>query len=427
MNAFVDISAKVTSLPTKGHGYALHLALREAADSEGAIVLSIGPRAEQGSFFEPVLSYASDTPSLVQFLPLPTSFMDSRKITRKIQGLGSPTATLHFYEGGFRELLIASWCLRSNPNFRLIFNFSLVDPWLELLQSRSKLSGLVLKAMAAIIQSVKSRGVFYSESKAMHALLIEKLGIETLTYPLFTLAKPYKVSPADNRADVTFFPMNNHELEFCIDVWRRAEALRGAALDVVFVPKWGYNVSGPALERLTLAGAQVIQHHLSDMEYSQVYALSSVSFLPYFSEYYKYSSSGRALDAASLGSIVFAPRGTATGELVQEKNIGEIFDKEDPDYTSVLLARTLSTSRPLVSFSGSRATDCIASLEDNLKSLEGASPELSAQPRLISIVLASLGVLTTSRTYKASILAQAVGAPAYLRRIVKLALGRTHD
>lgn len=385
----------------------------------GATTISIGPKSELPSFFERLLSYSSDTPTLLQFASIFTTFIDARRVSRKLVGLGSAQVTFHFYEGGFREFLIATWCLRRNPNSRLLFNFSLVDPWLEVFQSRSGVTRKVLSSIASLARSLEERSVFYSESKAMCDLLQRHLGIGTLPYPLFTTVMEVDSQEKNRTTDVTFFPMNNLELDFCLDVIRQAETGMGTSLKSKIVPKWGYTISKPVLQELTCAGVQVVQEQLSDFDYAELYARTKVSFLPYFSDYYVYSSSGRALDASSLGSVVFAPLGTATGDLVERRNIGQVFQKDDSEEAALLLIRSLKSPKAPHLGSTLRARVSLESFASDLSKCTNGSSPARDKPRLSDLMWGSLAIFSTSRLHKASIVAQALQVPDAIKRHAK--------
>lgn len=385
----------------------------------GATTISIGPKSELPSFFERLLSYSSDTPTLLQFASIFTTFVDARRVSKKLVGLGSAQVTFHFYEGGFREFLIANWCLRRTPNSFLLFNFSLVDPWLEVFQSGSRVTRKVLTSLASLARSLEERSVFYSESQAMSDLLHRHLGIRTLPYPLFTTVMDVDSHELKRTTDVTFFPMNDLELDFCLDVIRRVETRLGNSLKTKIVPKWGYTVSRPVLQELTYAGVQVVQEQLSDLDYAKLYARTKVSFLPYFSDYYVYSSSGRALDASSLGSVVFAPLGTATGDLVKQRKIGQVFQKDDSEEAALLLISSLASPKAPRLGSNLRARVSLEAFASDLSRCTNRSSPASEKPRLSDLLWGSLAIFSTSRVHKASIVAQALQVPDALKRLTK--------
>lgn len=415
---FLDLSAKVTAVQTKGHGYSFHLALSNSARELGLAPVTIGPSKESGSFVLPLLSYKSDKGSVGELLAFFSSYLNAVKLKKYIPRSYAQNQLLHVYEGGFREFLIVMWILKWRPDIKVVFNFSLIDPWIDVLNSSSLMTRRTLSGLKSLVRAGGLNFHAYSESEATKQLIWTKLACETATYPLFSSISFRGLGPRNRTTDICYFPMTESETLFCLDLNQMLSLSAPAPIKAKIVTKWGFELPSDLMERALNQGIKVVNKQLSDADYADLYLRTKLVMLPYFDDYYIYSSSGRALDAAVLGAYVFAPTGTAVGEMIATKHLGQTFDRNDVGSATAQIKKILENTSHQIDCASLTST---ASLQILLDDISNTSIKVFA-PSTVSvrdIFWASFAIFCSKPLHVLTKIAQILGVPQAARDYVR--------
>jgi hypothetical protein len=154
--------------------------------------------------------------------------------------------------------------------------------------------------------------------------------------------------------DLAFFPGDHNEFELVADA---LEQLRkaGSPHKTVVVPRWGYKLSEDCHIRAASLQMDIRTEMLDASAYATLYLDSKVAVFPYVGEYYRYTSSGRLLDAASAGCYSLAPQGSLTGSQAEREGWGESFEVQSLS-SSILKALSVWDSYKILSAPAPEAT-----------------------------------------------------------------------
>lgn len=329
--SLIDISCKVSSNPTGGHPYWFHKALAYVAITGAAKITIVGAQEEHSDWVKGFLKYEWSKRAYSSIFTLQYRARESQRISSLIvpDEMGVD-ATLHFYEGGFREFLLLQDLLWRNPTAKFYFNFNLTDPWHKVFGSKGwkPARRILLASLAKLIMATEERGTYSVETPHLQRLFLNHLGKKLPVYPLFsaTLAPPVRQKESRRSVDVTFFPEGSAEALFCLSALEQLR--RTTAIYSRFVPRWGYRLDKEFRERASSLDVEIIDAVLGNDEYLDLYRETKVVVFPYLSEYYKVSSSGRYLDAKVGGAIPIAPKDSSLAEDIAESGFGEIFEAD---------------------------------------------------------------------------------------------------
>lgn len=327
----ITVSTKASSVPNAGHDYWFHHTLQSAIRAENIRGVTAGAQSQDSSSIAGILKYSWEERQTSSFWIWAGLRKDVSGILRISRIAGQQTDTVyHFYEGGFREFFTAALLCRRSMRSTTIFNFNLTDPWHLLLAPRfDPLRTIVVWAIRDICRKLSGHLVLTAETSPLSELF-RASGFEiTSIYPLFSSSKPStSTSKKTNKPlDIAFFPNGKVEFELCEKV---ARALlvggRTQANRMIFVPRWGYALTDDEQTSLTELKIPVLSGILNEADYSDLYASTVVSFFPYIGDYYKYSSSGRLLDALASGSRAYAPFESSLFATIQKLSGGGGFN-----------------------------------------------------------------------------------------------------
>lgn len=235
----------------------------------------------------------------------PKLFLDD--ILARMQELVVEEPTLiHVYEGGFVELLAVLELLRQNDNLAVEFNFNLTDPWhrtFGLTNSRK------WRDLSRVILTFAGRLVIFAETRRLSAAISKatKGTLDPEIYPLFSAIRETVVSDQGSRFEREYFAGL-----VVGSLWEELMALKFIAMrpelrgqSIWISGRWGYQPHR-ALWRMGFEDTDVklITQFTALKDYTELHANTSALFLFYFSKYYSWSSSGRALDGLTCGCIV---------------------------------------------------------------------------------------------------------------------------
>lgn len=72
-------------------------------------------------------------------------------------------------------------------------------------------------------------------------------------------------------------------------------------------------------------GIEIKNGLLSENEYAELYHSAKIAVFPYIENYYRYTSSGRLLDATAAGCYALAPQGSLTANQAEREGWGSSF------------------------------------------------------------------------------------------------------
>lgn len=306
--------------PGKGHLYALHWELMHCAKELFADAIALGPIEEASTLVTPVLRrkhFKVYFRALFPYLNLDKDVERISLIFDQIPG----KKFLHVYEGGFREFLLLMKVLERRTDTTALFNFFFLDPWLGLLNSRSRLSKAVRASLATAVTLMKSGVIFTCDSIASQKLLASKLAIpEFPIYPLFSSLKKdhLEIKPWDERKySFLLTPRTRREKRLVIKILGHMEKKLQGEHNVAISARWNSTFSQKALEQFTNSKLKIslVAGGISKQQYSQLFYDTKVLVLPYLDNHYHYGSSGKALDGIMANCYVVAPSRTSVSDL----------------------------------------------------------------------------------------------------------------
>jgi hypothetical protein len=263
--------------------------------------------------------------------------------------------------------------------------------------------------------------VFLSESVAMAELIGSALGRKPVFYPLFS-SIPGQAKPGNILTDMTFFPMGEEELNLCLKI-HESVSQRISSVRAELVTRWGSKISDGLKVAAEIQGLKIQIGRLNQEEYESVYSRTRIAVLPYTGDYYKFSSSGRLLDAAASGCWVTAPEGSQTAMTIAKLGLGQSFDPENLEPLVEWIVRILTesvTSDVKLDFSIDQALNKL----DTIFSSETLSANQvgSDRVRFYDLVLVSLAVWATPNFHGLGLLSSALRIPAWVVQLFKKSL-----
>lgn len=238
------------------------------------------------------------------------------------------TLVFQFYEGGFYEFNLMCRLYSTFPRARFAFNFNLTDPWHRImLSTRNPISRVLRNHIRSATTKMSKRVFFTTESEPLRRLFRETIGLETELYPVYSTVSPRH--PVEKKVDLLSLVGSDEEAML---VAKTLQELRipQSKLNTVVSTRWGYRLPQKLEEEFKARGTKLATGLLTASEYTQLLDQTKLALLPYFDDYYKWSSSARLLDAVNSDCHVIVPKKSTLGSLVEENKWGFCVDSKDP-------------------------------------------------------------------------------------------------
>jgi hypothetical protein len=323
--SIVTISCVAAKEPGKGHPFWFHNSLSRAARNLDVDYSTVGAMDQENEEILGALSHSGfERPASSVFAP----WKMRADVSRIVALLRSkPQPILHFYEGGFREFVLALFLLEQVQNSVALFNFNLTDPWQKVFAGQSIWSEIARHRVLGHLKVLGGRLIPFAETFETSKYFSTAIGAEFTQYPLFSsiqLEREGENLHKVRKYDVAFFPGDEAEFELVASsIEILAES--GNSVSAVAVPRWGYALSAESQLRAAALGMVVRSDMLDAKEYGRLYLDSKLAVFPYIGEYYRHTSSGRLLDAAHAGCYSLAPRDSLAGNQAVREGWGESF------------------------------------------------------------------------------------------------------
>ena len=256
--------------------------------------------------------------------------------------------TLHFYEGGLRELGLLADLLSERTDVVAIFNFFSLEPWHRILTSRQLGTNQMRSLLRDLILSMKRSVAFTCDSERMRDYFSEKLGVDLLSvYPLFsTIPFGRENEGWDKRTNTYLFaPRTLGEQRLVVKALELLAKKRSGQESAVVISRWNSSILGSVRKRLRELDfhVELIDSSLTSEDYAEVFLNTKVVVLPYLDKHYVFGSSGKTLDARMAGCLTVAPTGTSAGYLVSRMGWGTTFDGSASGLAASVYGLDLST------------------------------------------------------------------------------------
>ena len=327
--SIISISCKASATPTSGHDFWFHLFQTEGFDEVWGNAILVGAKSQDGSRIRGLLHYGWRERPVSSFWLLRFAWADAKSIRKNIilpsQG---DEHVIHIYEGGFRELALASTLMLIGVRAKIIFNANLTDPWhLALKNTTNPFSRIGLAGAREILRAANGRLVLLAETQNLSDLFRAKGMPPKDVYPLFASVDAKRSIASRRETDLVMFPNGLSEVNLCLEVAKQvAEKSPNLDLKMFMVPRWGYKLEASEKVECSKLGISLIEDTLTSEEYESLYLNSKVCIFPYIDDYYRVSSSGRVLDALALGARAYAPDESSASKTIRELNGGGGFN-----------------------------------------------------------------------------------------------------
>ena len=373
---FVDVSTMVEGAPGRGHLHDFHFELVAAAKRVFKTAIIVGPIAESNPLITPVFRAKHFRRGLGTFFPNLYMNEDLQRMASALDGI-SGTKVLHFYEGGFRDLVFLSRIMNQRKDIISVFNFFALDPWFTLISKANPFGFLARIILRKTIFNLEPSTAFTFDS--IHGLgkFRESLAVELgSVYPLFSSLQVDKdqLKAWDRRKNTFLFaPRTRSEKKLVSSAITAVASNATKPLSIAIVSRWKSSFDEAKVKKLgsDLVKVRVYNGGLEKSEYTRLFLDTRAVVLPYLDSHYVYGSSGKLLDAQIAGCLAIAPSWTAAGALVSAQSLGEVFHRGAASLSSVLLSIDLNqgpstlSSQPDLAWAVSQLGELLASLEPN--------------------------------------------------------------
>lgn len=331
----VTVSNSSSQVPSKSHNYWFHKGLEEAAAKIGLTYTTLGPRTSVKGRPStlPELSFAAQDHPISSLLTNLKLNEDVRTLSA-IVSKDSKDSLIFIYEGGLREFFLTLRTLSENTNIKVAFNFNFADAWHHLFDGRGIMSAIARRRLRAILDLAGNRIIRLAETLELAEHYSNQIGVSFSECPIFSGAEfgNFREMHADfacRRHPVVFFPANDFEAMIVLSALERLTKEGIDLADSLLVSRWGYEPSPEILHKCHQIGVRVMTHLLSPDEYAAALGNSRLAIFPYLDPVYKWSSSMRLLEAASLGTPSLCPKDSVPGKMALRKNWGGVFTSSD--------------------------------------------------------------------------------------------------
>lgn len=303
----------------------------------GAAFLRIGIRHQLISNYDgivgpnnlTILSLSKEERHIASYIPLWHLELDVNNLFNSISKQPQ-LRVLHIYEGGLREFLLICLLQGKLNDLLIIFNFTLVDPWIKLFTLKTLRNTFFLRIFSNLFNVLKKNTIFLSETSEFKNILLKHSIKIVQNYPLFSQLEASDSTFTERKVHVTFFPSTNDETRYCIRIMQLLLKQNAEINSFALQPRWGLIIDKELEGVLKKINTVIYKSNLAKSVYTLIYRTSNICFLPYTkSEHYAVQTSGRLLDVAAGGSIAFVPKNTALEKICLENGWGYAYNLDD--------------------------------------------------------------------------------------------------
>lgn len=322
---FITVSNCITREAIKGHPYWFHKTLELAASKIGITLINCGPIDQECETIKGSLSHSGrlrSASSVFGLWDLSRDGVAVQKVLKEENGKN----LVHFYEGGFREFILARMLLRSTPDVVVLFNFNYTDPW-HLLADKKTLGAFLARIIVGNeLRRFRARLVPLAETHETSIRFAGAFKSTFFQYPLFSTI-PFSDTVRSNKErsfDAVFFPADTNELSLVVEAIERISRAR-QDFNPLIVSRWGLQLTSDEILKLQHKGIRYVGEVLDSDSYKSIYADCKLAVFPYESTYSRHTSSGRLLDAAMSGCFCIAPVESLPGRQISREGWGSAY------------------------------------------------------------------------------------------------------
>jgi hypothetical protein len=417
LSHLVFISPQYSSKEVNSHVYWFVRALDAAATETNDVFTKVLPAGETEAG-ETTLHHTALQRRRLTLFPWLRVYEDMRVIAKLTANKDYEETLIHFYDGGFRELLLVCLLLNKDRDAAASINFTLLEPWLKVFATprlRSKILSTVLKRM---VYNFGGRLSIYSDTEELGRTLFAG-NLAFREYPLFSfLPSPSRLKyPSNERNVMLASPSNSSELDFFLDAVERLEWSNERITKVIL--KWGFSASKEQLLRMKELLVEVVPTQLSTSDYVALLEQARVYVLPYLDrDYFKYQSSGRLLDGASYRSEMIVPSNTTLARMAIRQGWGSCFEGSD----SFSLAQAIEKSWSKEIYGGSEpilASSTIKMLFKDAFTERFQTRAVALKFQALFLILSCIPLTLGPRFLAGAVLAMLGASPTLLSRLSK--------
>lgn len=222
------------------------------------------------------------------------------------------------YEGALYDFWLFCHLARKNPKHHFAFNFHWPHVQLQAARSGRICSDWYKKKLSCWLQACPNNLVLFAESKQAAADMTREFCVSVREFPVPSNDGDFleRKKIEDRLWDVVVRPITEEELQWTAEF-----------VDLVRVeePHWKVLVLAPDGCKADF-NADVLRGRQPTSVYRSVVVDTKRLVLPYTLPYYRLGSSGRVMDALSVGTVVTVPPQTSIAEMVQ--STGQPLPKE---------------------------------------------------------------------------------------------------
>ncbi len=323
----VNISHCITRDPVKGHPFWFHRSLEIAAQEIGLSLTHCGSIDQSSDSIRGSLIHSGRVRTASSVFGMWNLSKDTKAVS-EVLNESSARSTIHIYEGGFREFLLARRLLRTYPKLTVLFNFNLTDPWHLIVEKRTIGAFLARTILSHEIRRMSTKFVPLAETRETSIRFSSAFKAKFVEYPLFSTIPTQRDERANKERshDAVFFPADAHEMSRVLESIERVRNIR-RDFKALIVPRWAFNLTSSELSYLAEQGINSVDGVLDVNAYKALYTDSKVAVFPYDSNYYLNTSSGRLLDAAAAGCYCIAPPASLPGRQILRQAWGSTYEE----------------------------------------------------------------------------------------------------
>jgi hypothetical protein len=298
--------------------------MRDKAAQFGVKVVSFGPvSASIPNVFSYLVVRNSEHGPYIS-----PSMATVKKVSDSIKSTGPHDNLFHFYDSGFSDIFFIHKMIRKFPKSIFILNFHWANEVVRIFRRKDLVSKIQVSILGNLFRRFPKNLVLTAESQGLADICSSRFSVEVLEYPVFSIYQPERRSMKEN--------------DFILVTKIESEARKIlASIDKL---NWGKSI--PRVLILGINQESIIESlkkdfvevniegycfTLSQDMYREIHLNSRVLILPYASEFYKWGSSGRVCDAATLGNKVVLPDDLEIASKALELKIGFTYKRDDCD------------------------------------------------------------------------------------------------
>jgi hypothetical protein len=310
----VDISPLASGDKSNGHWYWFH---KKISEIENSITFA---RIQSGVEFgvnklEGRYDYENVPKNSIQ--------RDFRRI-KKVLSKESSSIIFHIYEGNYQSIFLACRLLAHFKNSIAIVNLHWADQVASDLDVNHESMRNFRSALREVLEKFKSRLHLQVESEKLASFMSKTLDYEVEPYLVCSV---YDIPNKNMDKTYTALISPSGESEFFSAIEGTKALIENGHRIAINISKYLYPsiISDSHIDEARTLGYEIFVSNLDENQYVSLGSSSKIALLTYRSDFYRWGSSGRLLDAVRFGSRIVLPEGTAVADQVLQNGWGTAY------------------------------------------------------------------------------------------------------